>query len=245
MDKNKTTTPFVTIFEVKINPTSYNKTINHILSWLKQEKPRYLVTPNPEIITYAQKDHNFKDILNKADLSIPDGAGLLLASNKLTQKVTGTDLLSKLLPVAQNKNLKIGFLGSDNKTLQALSCVLVNKYPKLKVFYLESGGEISISGKPKNPLPTPSQKIDILFIALGFPKQEYWISKNLNTFPAKVFIPVGGALDYLSGKVKRAPLLLKKLHLEWFYRLINQPQRAARQLKGLNFFLLILKEKLT
>lgn len=85
--------------------------------------------------------------------------------------------------------------------------------------------------------------IDILFVAFGFPKQEEWISKNLDKIPVKVAIGVGGAFDYLSGKVPRAPFLIRQAGFEWLYRLIRQPWRIKRQLALLEFIYLILKEK--
>lgn len=88
-------------------------------------------------------------------------------------------------------------------------------------------------------------KVDILFVAFGSPKQEIWIYENLDKLPVKVAIGVGGAFDFLSGKIKRAPFWIRKAGLEWLFRLINQPWRIKRQLALIKFVILILKEKLT
>jgi N-acetylglucosaminyldiphosphoundecaprenol N-acetyl-beta-D-mannosaminyltransferase len=88
-----------------------------------------------------------------------------------------------------------------------------------------------------------SKKTDILFVAFGSPKQEIWIAENLNQLPAKVVIGVGGAFDFISGKVRRAPVFIRQLGLEWLFRLIIQPWRIKRQLKLLTFIDLVLKEK--
>jgi len=234
----------VEILGIKVNPVTYQEAVKTIFSWLKDKKPRYVVTPNPEIITYAQPSFHFAKILNNADLSIPDGTGLIWASGgKIKSTITGTDLMLKLCSLAFKKNWKIGLLGGLGDTAKITAQKLKNLYPSIKIVYARSGGKIDKFGSPKTKLPLPNQKLDILFVAFGFPKQEHWIAKNKNSFPAKVFIPVGGAFDYISGKFKRAPLFLRQLGLEWLYRLITQPHRLARQLKGTKFFYLVLKEK--
>jgi N-acetylglucosaminyldiphosphoundecaprenol N-acetyl-beta-D-mannosaminyltransferase len=87
--------------------------------------------------------------------------------------------------------------------------------------------------------------IDILFVALGAPKQEFWINKNLDKIPVKVAIGVGGAFDYISGKTPRAPTFIRSVGLEWLFRLVVQPWRIKRQLALIEFIRLVVKEKLS
>jgi len=84
--------------------------------------------------------------------------------------------------------------------------------------------------------------VDILFVAYGFPKQEEWIAKNLPKLPVKAAMGVGGAFDYISGNVSRAPFFVRAIGLEWLFRLIRQPWRIKRQLRLATFILLVIKE---
>lgn len=234
----------IKILGIKVNPTSYQQVVKIISRWLKESISHYLVTPNPEIITYAQSDPQFKKILNSAHLSIPDGKGLVWASKgKLKKVVTGTDLMLKICSLAPQKKWKIGLLGGVGDTSQKTASKLKKIFPNINIIFSSSGGQIDKKGNSRSKIPLPKSPIDILFVAFGFPKQEYWIAKNKNTFPAKVFIPVGGAFNYISGKTKRAPSILRKFGLEWLFRLLTQPWRFKRQLKAVKFFYLVLKSR--
>lgn len=114
--------------------------------------------------------------------------------------------------------------------------------PSLSKIRLRSEAKPNFSS-PESGLPRG--KADILFVAFGAPKQEFWISENLDKIPVKVAIGVGGAFDYLSGKIPRAPLIVQKLGLEWLFRLVVQPWRIKRQLALIEFIWLVLKEKLS
>lgn len=119
----------------------------------------------------------------------------------------------------------------------------------------KAANEDALLGSPslESPLKSNSQNtkykiqntIDILFVAFGFPKQEIWMSENLDKIPVKVAIGVGGAFDYTSGKVPRAPLIIRKIGFEWLYRLVREPWRLKRQVALLKFVYLVFKEKLT
>ena len=109
---------------------------------------------------------------------------------------------------------------------------------------LQSGLKLTFNSSASGQAPSINS-IDILFVAFGAPKQEIWISENLDKIPVKIAIGVGGAFDYVSGRVKRAPLWVQKIGLEWLYRLIIQPWRIKRQFYLLKFIWLVLKEKLS
>ena len=114
------------------------------------------------------------------------------------------------------------------------------KFPKLNIVYAGSGGQIAQNGHWPNPEPIPES--DVIFVALGHIKQENWIVKNMNQIDSKVFIGVGGAFDYISGSIPRAPKFLQQIGLEWLFRLLIQPWRLPRQLKIIKFLLkLIIK----
>ncbi len=214
----------------------------------------YIVTPNPEFVMQAQRDPEFKEILNKADLSIPDGSGLKL-SGKIHHTVTGVDFMDKLCALAEKRGYSIGLLGGRDGVAKMAAARLKEKYPGLKVVFAEEGGVVGqtdvILSETKDldsssdGHRTQNDSVDIIFVAFGHGKQERWIVKNMNSFPAKVFMGVGGSFDYISGAVPRAPKLMRNLGLEWLFRLIIQPWRIRRQIDLIRFAGKLLEFKVT
>lgn len=212
----------VRILGVKVDNLSQQVCLDKISLWLKQDQQRYIVTPNPEFIVYAQKDSQFKQILNQADLSICDGIGILLASKflrrPLKQRITGTDLVKFICGLAEKQGIGVFLLGARSGVAQKAAEKLKKSYPNLEI-----GCSADESSMPVIDRPT------VMFVALGAPKQEKWISRHLRLMPQiRLAIGVGGAFDYISGNVKRAPLAVRKAGLEWFWRLITEPWRFKR-----------------
>lgn len=242
----------VDIFGVGINDVSLEEAVGQVVGWVgnPEQKKHYIVTPNPEFIITAQKDLEFKKVLNQADLSIPDGAGLKLVD--IVNTTPGVDLMERLCKASADLGFTIGLLGGRDKVAEKAAECLKKKYPGLKVVFAEPGGTVDMNGDVGVVRAQPSEgtarcaptiKIppcDILFVAFGAVKQEKWISKNLDKLPVKVAMGVGGAFDYLSGEVKRAPKLMRNLGLEWLFRLILQPWRIKRQLALLKFVGMVL-----
>jgi N-acetylglucosaminyldiphosphoundecaprenol N-acetyl-beta-D-mannosaminyltransferase len=204
----------------------------------KSHEKYYVVTPNPELLVIASKDDQYKTILNDAKLALPDGVGVLIGAQlmgkPLRQRITGVDLVKSLCNYISKQPITVGFLGAGpNVAVKTAEC-LQKLYPGLKVSFAETEWNESLNSK----------KTDLLFVAFGSPKQEIWIKNNLEKIPVKVAIGVGGSFDFISGKVKRAPLLIRRLGLEWLFRLITQPWRLKRQLNLITFVLLVLKQKL-
>jgi N-acetylglucosaminyldiphosphoundecaprenol N-acetyl-beta-D-mannosaminyltransferase len=127
----------------------------------------------------------------------------------------------------------VGFLGAGPHVAGLTAECLREKYPGLKINFTETEWNF------EKEYP----KTDILFVAFGSPKQEIWIAENLSRLPVKVAIGVGGAFDFVSGKVKRAPVFARKLGLEWLFRLIIEPWRIKRQTRLIKFIFLVCKEK--
>lgn len=230
----------VNLLGVKIDDINMDQAVEIIEKWNRKPGKHYIVTPNPEFLAAAQKDQEFKKILNSADLSIPDGIGLKL-SGKIKNTVYGTDLMEKLIHIAVEKAFTAAFLGGKQGVAEKLKERLLKKYPKLKVSFAGSGGEVDNQGKLlKFPKSLKSLKCDFLFVAFGHIKQEKWIANNLADLPVKVVMGVGGAFDYLSGSVPRAPVFVRTLGFEWLFRLIIQPWRIKRQLKLLKYLKLLM-----
>jgi N-acetylglucosaminyldiphosphoundecaprenol N-acetyl-beta-D-mannosaminyltransferase len=202
-----------------------------------QSEKYYIVTPNPELLIIASKDSNYQEVLNNAKLALPDGIGVMIAGKimgvPLKERIHGVDLVESLSKEVSKQPITVGFLGAGPNIAELTAECLRKKYPGLKVGLVSKDWSDELKNK----------KIDILFVAFGSPKQEIWISENLGVLPAKVVVGVGGAFDFISGKVRRAPLFMRKIGLEWLFRLIIQPWRIKRQLRLVRFMLLVLKEK--
>jgi N-acetylglucosaminyldiphosphoundecaprenol N-acetyl-beta-D-mannosaminyltransferase len=208
------------------------------------EKAGYLVKPNAEIIVKANKDKNFADILNQADLSLPDGIGLFLASyilkKPLKERVGDSDLMLKIVEMAAKKNYSIFLLGGKKEVVEKLTEKLRDRYKNLKVGY--QNGYFSDEGEVINKIK--ADQPDIVFVSLGFPKQEIWIDENSKKLNVPLMIAEGGSFDFISGKTNRAPIWVRKIGLEWLVRLIRQPWRFKRQLALPYFAYLVFREKL-
>lgn len=223
------------VLGVGINDVNLDTAVEIVEQWLNKKGKHYVVTPNPEFIMAAQDDLAFKEILNKADLAIPDGVGLKL-SGKIKYTTTGIDLMEALCKVSAEKGFTTGFLGGRDGVAEKAAERLQKKYAGLKVVFAGSGGEVNNQGKLLKELKLP--KTDILFVAFGQLKQEKWIAQNLDKISVRVAMGVGGAFDYLSGNVFRAPKWIRQMGLEWLFRLIIQPRRIKRQFQLLRFVLL-------
>ena len=200
-------------------------------------KKYYIVTPNPELLVIAQKDSNYKTTLNNAKLALADGIGILWAARlmgkPLKQRITGADLTESLCNHVSKQPITVSFLGGGPNIAEFTAECLQKKYPGLKVSWFSQEYDKSLKDK----------ETDILFVAFGSPKQEIWIADNLNDLNAKVVMGVGGAFDFITGKVPRAPKFLRNLGLEWLFRLIMQPWRIKRQVSLIRFVFLVIKEK--
>ncbi|MBI2031778.1 MAG: WecB/TagA/CpsF family glycosyltransferase [Candidatus Levybacteria bacterium] len=230
------------ILGVGLNRDSKKLILEYIVKSIEKSSEKYyIVTPNPELLVIASRDSRYKKTLNDAKLALPDGMGVILASKLLkkgiTTRITGVGLVNSLCETVAEKPITVGFLGGKPGVADKTSECLREKYPSLKVVFAESGNP------DEQTLKLIKQKIDILFVAFGSPKQEIWISKHLKNLPVKIAIGVGGAFDFISGEVKRAPFWVRNIGLEWLFRLIIQPWRIKRQFSLLVFLLLILKEK--
>lgn len=251
------------ILGVNIDNVSMAEVLITVEKWIRNPGKHYIVTPNLEFILAAQQDQEFKEVLNKADLRIPDSSRLslsywLLGRSKWIRMlfwplfflplnlgiqfdvVTGTDLTEALSQLSAEKGFTVGFLGGKNEVAEKAAGCLKKKYPGLKVVFAEDGGEVNDNGQSKaeeNIVPC-----DLLFVAFGQKKQEKWIANNLEKIPVHVAMGVGGTLDYLSGNVPRAPEWIRALKFEWLFRLIVQPWRIKRQLVLVKYlWLLVVK----
>jgi len=250
----------VNILGIEVDKINLPQTISRIGEWLSSENQHLIVTVNPEFVVAAQHDQQFKNILNQASLATCDGTGLAWAARFLHRqkliRVTGVDLAEALLNSSDNcygaylQDAAIYLLGGDKGVAQKLKA----KYPKANVVGAESGGKLIAGNDSDWTLENNADVIkrindsgaNILLVAFPQVRQEIWLSKYLPEMPEiKIAVGVGGTFDYLSGRIKRPPLGIRKLGLEWLYRLIIMPQRAGRIYNAtVKFGWLVIMEKM-
>ena len=237
----------IEILGVKIDKIDYQSALVTAKKLIDGGGKHYVVTPNPEFIVLAQKDLQFKEILNRADLSVPDGIGLVWLSRifarGLPERVAGVDLLEGMAALAEEHGFNLFLLGAKEGVSGKAADVLKKRYPKLTIAGTYAGDS---SPKADNEVVSVigNEKIDILAVAYGSVKQEKWIARNLPRLNVKLAFGVGGALDYISREKKRAPVVIRRIGLEWFFRLLREPRRFKRQLTIPTFTYLLLKDRL-
>lgn len=206
----------------------------------------FIVTANPEIVMRTKEDASFRQIVQEADYIVPDGAGIILASkylgNPIEERIPGYDLMLDLLDYAEEKGLSCYFLGAAEDVITKTVDNIKKDYPNVTIagyhhgYFPDHDESIVEAVKDANP--------DLIFVALGSPRQEEWITTYKDSFSKGLFMGVGGSFDVIAGEVKRAPDKWIKLNLEWLYRLLKQPFRWRRILKSIKFiFLIIFKRK--
>lgn len=209
-----------------------------------------IFTPNPEIVQMCIENESFYDLVNSAELIVPDGIGVVKASRilktPLKEKVAGVELGERVLDMAARNNKGVFLFGGKDasRTESGVSvadqCIPVfeEKFKGIKVVgtrdgYCKKEGE----DNEETIRMINESGAEILFVCLGAPLQEKWIYENRAKLPnVKVYLGLGGSLDVYSGNVKRAPKLFIKLGLEWFYRLLCEPKRLGRMMKLPKFY---------
>ena len=209
-------------------------------------KPHMVATANAEMIMSAQQDGELFNILASADLVVPDGAGVVWAARyqrtPLPERVAGYDLVQNLLKVAGEKGYSIFMLGGAPGIAEQAKNKALTLYPGLVVSGVQDG-YFSPSQETEVIQAIKSVNPDILLVALGVPRQEKWIAKNMAEMKIALSIGVGGTFDVMAGTVTRAPVWMQRSNLEWLYRLLCQPQRAIRMLALPRFVLHVVTGK--
>lgn len=248
------------ILGAEITDATQEEIVEYFFALLQKDDKHYIVTPNPELVVYAQRHPQFKTILNNASISLCDGIGLYWAAKflgkPLKERTTGTDFMELVCRESVKQDINIGLLGGKRGVAERTAEQLRRRHPGVDIVFVAEewpdkieNGELRIeksdTSKKLSTLNSQLSTIDILFVAFGHPKQEEWISKHITNLPVKAAMGVGGAFDYISGSVLRAPLLMRKLGLEWLFRLVRQPWRLKRigKVALLEFVLLTIREK--
>jgi N-acetylglucosaminyldiphosphoundecaprenol N-acetyl-beta-D-mannosaminyltransferase len=212
------------LFGVKIHRITYSQTIDKICKWSSKGESRYVCLANVHMVVEAYDSPEFKQVLNQADLVAPDGKPLswLLQSSQ----VCGRELTLQLCQIAQERFIPVGFYGGEKQVLNTLVLKMQERYPSLKIAYAYSPPFHSLNLEKQNEVIKKIKQsgTKILFVGLGCPKQESWMSLIKYQLPM-VMLGIGGAFDVLSGAKPHPPVWIQYLGLEWLFRLCLEPKR--------------------
>jgi N-acetylglucosaminyldiphosphoundecaprenol N-acetyl-beta-D-mannosaminyltransferase len=244
------TIPTSEILGVKIHAVTNAQTLALIEQFIAEGGPHQLTTVNPEFVLTAQRDEEFRQIINRSALALRDGIGLLKAARWLGQpplpeRVAGSDLVVRLAELSHHQGYRIYFLGAQPGVAEKAIAALQERYPALQVAGAFAGSPALADNEAivQRILPT---RADILLVAYGAPQQDKWVARNLARLNIPVGLGVGGSFDFLAGVAPRAPKWVQRRQLEWLHRLITQPRRWRRIWNAVVIFSWrVLKQKLT
>jgi N-acetylglucosaminyldiphosphoundecaprenol N-acetyl-beta-D-mannosaminyltransferase len=230
----------IRILGVAIENIVESEAIERIAGFVVDGQPHQVVTVNPEFVMEAQHNSAFWRVLAAADMATPDGFGLLLAArlrgNVFRGRVTGVALAELIAATAAERGWSMFLLGAAPGVAERTAAALQQTHPGLRIAGYYAGSprreeEPAIRARIIAAQPT------VLLVAYGHPAQELWIARNQPLLRVPVAMGVGGVFDYLAGETPRAPAWMRRVGLEWLYRLIRQPQRWRRILVAVPLFL--------
>ncbi len=227
------------ILGIRIDNLGKKEILEKIEFFLDEEKFHQIATINPEFILQAQKDCDFKNVINMCNLNVADGAGIgyafLRFGKFLKTRLAGVDLLEEILKIANERKLNI-FLAISKNGLSSyfeIKTVLEKKYPSLKI----GGSDIELSHQSsfishqnrEDDDRLPITDYDILFSNFGAPAQEKFINSQKNA-KLRLAMGVGGSFDFITGKIVRAPIWMRAIGLEWLWRFAQEPKYRAKRI---------------
>jgi N-acetylglucosaminyldiphosphoundecaprenol N-acetyl-beta-D-mannosaminyltransferase len=221
----------VRIGDVLVDRVSMRDATEALEAFLSSPTPHHIVTVNLDFLAIAGRNAAFRDALNGADLAVADGMPLVwlskLRRTPLPERVTGVDLVAEACRLTAARRGRVFLLGAAPITLQRAASSLERRYPRLRLAGMYSPPFRRLDGEEDRFLVemVRDAKADVLLVALGAPRQDLWIRANLAETGAKIAIGVGCVLDLLAGDVDRAPRWMQRSGLEWFHRLVSEPDR--------------------
>ncbi len=239
------------LFGLEIDNLSMGETLAAIERLAESGRPALVVTPNAQHITLLRTNPAFRSAYSGADLIVADGLPLIwlsrLVGHPLKERVAGADILPAFAGVAARKKYRLSFLGAEPGVAARAAEILARRNAGLNVVQALSppaGFHRREEDNARVIETIRSARPDVLFVGLGTPKGEIWARRNKKTIGAPVTICVGAAFDFLTGAQKRAPLILQRVGLEWFYRFLHDPFRLWKRytIGGLHFLYLAARE---
>ncbi len=233
----------VDILSVPVSRVSMSDAVGLLESMVQTGVSHHVVTVNPEFVMTARNNAPFRDVLVNADLAVPDGMGIVLASRILgkpvAHRVTGVDLVERIAERGSRTGIRFFLLGAAPGVAGRAAAVLAGKYSGLEIAGTYSGSP-GTSEEDAICRMIAAAHPDVLLVAYGSPAQDLWIARTRDRLNVPVSIGVGGSLDYIAGVVVRAPRWMRNLGLEWLHRLLSQPERWRRMIVLPVFVLLVI-----
>ena len=226
--------PAVTILNIPVHQLDWAAALAEIERCLSEPGVHQLATVNPEFVMTAQQDAQFMDILQRADLCLADGVGLLWAARRLGQplpeRLPGSEMVYRLAELAARRGWRLYLLGAAPGVAEEATAIFQNQYPDLSI-----AGTFAGSPDPAEDEAIVARinasRADILYVAYGAPRQDKWIARNREKLTTvRLALGVGGSLDFVTGRSIRAPRWAQRLGLEWLHRLVREPWRWRRML---------------
>jgi N-acetylglucosaminyldiphosphoundecaprenol N-acetyl-beta-D-mannosaminyltransferase len=235
------------ILGCRLDPLDSDAAVERIVSFARDGGGAQVVTLGTEMVVYAQHDARFRAIVNDAALSLCDTVGLLAVARRrgahLRERVAGVELIERLAARAAAQDLPVYLLGGADGVAADAAAALQRRHPGLRVAGTRNG-YFRDDESSHVAAAIAASGARILFAGMGFPRQEYWLSAHLDETGCGVGIGVGGSFDVIAGRIERAPAPVRRLGLEWLYRLLKEPRRWRRQLALPRFVWLVALDEL-
>lgn len=244
--------PSIQVLGNRVHMVQIPEVVKIMSHWIEQEPQKYhqIIVTGMHGVMAGHKNPNFKEILNSSDLFVPDGKSLIWIARylgfPLKKRVCGPDLMQEFFKLANKRGYTNFFYGDTKEILDLLKKNLLAEFPDLKIAGSYSPPFRSLSQEEDAKIVdmVNQKKPDVLWVALGLPKQERWIFKHRDSLDVPVVAGIGAAFKFLSGKVKRAPTWIGECGFEWLWRFIHEPKKLWRRvlLDGPMFVGLVLLE---
>lgn len=238
----------VRILGARVDDLTWDETLAFIARFVASGQPHQVMTPNPEFVMRARRDPVFRALLDRVDLAPADGVGLKWAARllglPLRQVVPGSDLVERLAAAGMRTGQRWFLLGAAEGVAAEAAAILSARYPGLVIAGAWSGSPDPAEDDALCRRIEAAKPVDLLLVAYGAPKQDQWIARNQPRLRIPVAIGVGGTFNFIAGRSRRPPELVKKLNLIWLFRLLTEPRRWRRQLALVHFAALVLRESL-
>jgi N-acetylglucosaminyldiphosphoundecaprenol N-acetyl-beta-D-mannosaminyltransferase len=237
----------VRILGARLDDVTYADLLDIVDEYVDSGTPHHIITVNVEMLVAAHDDPGFAAVIESAELNVADSVGVMLAARLLGQplqeRVTGADGIHRLAAHSARKGYRLYLLGAAPGVADLAAESLTAANPGLDLVGTYAGSP-SVSEEDDIISRIRAADPDLLLVAYGVPAEEQWIARNRSRLGVPVMIGVGGGLDFAAGVTRRAPVWMRRLGLEWLFRLVSEPWRWRRQLALPRFCLLVLGQKL-